>query len=274
MRTSALIFKLTELCVGSLRSARLKRNAPAPHNSASLEPLAHLGRVIVFAPHPDDETLGCGGLIARLVLNRQPIHVIVISDGSASHPRSRKYPPAKLALVRERETRAALVRLGLSDPHAVTFLGLKDGEVPGPASPAFPNVVLAVAHLVRDFAADTVVAPIRNDEHADHRATFHIVDAALDKLLPSRPRLLEYGIWGAPGAADAAYESQCLAYRHYALDVSLVLRRKESAIRKYRSQTGKLIKDDPSGFALSPRTIAKFTTRWELFSEALPVGRS
>ena len=55
------------------------------------------GGALVLAPHPDDESLGTGGLIAACVAEGRRVHVAVVSDGAASHPGSRAWPPARLA---------------------------------------------------------------------------------------------------------------------------------------------------------------------------------
>src|SRR5271165_6675226 len=98
--------------------------ARPPDGAAELAPLATLGRVAVFAPHPDDESLGCGGLIARLKDEGSLVHVVVMSDGSGSHPNSRRYPGPKLAALRQTEARAAVARLGLDPASELEFLGL------------------------------------------------------------------------------------------------------------------------------------------------------
>ena len=84
--------------------------------------------VLVVAPRPDDETLGCGGAIALLRSRRCQVSVLVISDGTMSHPRSRKYPPSVLQQLRQKETLDALKILGV-DPTTVTFLRLPDGTI-------------------------------------------------------------------------------------------------------------------------------------------------
>jgi LmbE family N-acetylglucosaminyl deacetylase len=241
-----------------------------PAGATELGKLASLGRVAVFAPHPDDESLGCGGLIARLHDAGSRVHVVVMSDGSFSHPNSQRYPRSKLAALRETEARDAVAKLGLDPANDVEFLGLPDGAVPGEAGTAeFAAAVDAVATRLARWGVDTVVAPLRGDAHDDHRASFRIVNAALDRL-ERRPRVLEYGIWGTPGRAGVAIDPDQTQFRHTFIDVSQVLRRKRAAIACHRSQIINLIDDDPTGFRLSPRTIEHFCTRWESFYEANP----
>ncbi len=255
----------------------VRRGDPAarlpPAGAIPLEPLAALGRVAVFAPHPDDETLGCGGLLALLKDAGSSVHVVIVSDGGASHPNSRRYPRPKLAALRASEAREAVAKLGLDPAAELEFLGLPDGGVPdgragGEAgTAAFAAAVDAVATRLTRWKIDTVVAPVRADAHADHRASFRIIDAAMAQM-DRRPRLLEYGIWGTPGRAGVAVDPQQTPYRNYYVDVSRVLRRKRAAIACHRSQATGLIDDDPTGFRLSPGVIAHFSTRWESFHEA------
>jgi LmbE family N-acetylglucosaminyl deacetylase len=174
--------------------------------------------------------------------------------------------------LRESETRAAVAKLGMDPQKELRFLSLPDRSVPGNTEAAgFHSAVQNVAELLVERAPDTVVAPLRIDAHADHRATFRIVEAALDRL-QHRPRLLEYGIWAGGGEVGAGPEAQQGPYRRYGLDVSAVLRRKRSAVRCHRSQTTNLIDDDPSGFRLGARAIAGLTGRWEVFFE-MPTDR-
>ena len=85
--------------------------------------------ILIVAPHPDDETLGCGGAIALLRQLNISVKVSIVSDGTKSHPNSLTYPPPALKKLRERESLAALAILGVA-PEAVTFLGMPDGAVP------------------------------------------------------------------------------------------------------------------------------------------------
>jgi hypothetical protein len=82
-------------------------------------------RAVVVAPHPDDEVLSVGGLLAQLADNGTPVEVIAVTDGTASHSGSTEWPAERLAQARPRESLRALRRLGLSIEPA--RLGLPDG---------------------------------------------------------------------------------------------------------------------------------------------------
>lgn len=68
---------------------------------------------VVLSPHPDDETLGVGGLIAQARAIGQEVNVIVLTDGSGSHPRSKEYPRQRLIELRYSEVQRAGLALGL-----------------------------------------------------------------------------------------------------------------------------------------------------------------
>ncbi|MFW8637553.1 PIG-L deacetylase family protein [Cribrihabitans pelagius] len=82
---------------------------------------------MVLAPHPDDESLGCGALLARAFAGAGA-HVICLTDGCASHPRSRLWPPERLAALRQQEMARAIECLG-GTTGDLTWLGLADAEL-------------------------------------------------------------------------------------------------------------------------------------------------
>jgi LmbE family N-acetylglucosaminyl deacetylase len=90
--------------------------------------LEHVRRVLVVAPHPDDEAIGAWGLMDWLRARGAHIAVLVVSDGAASHPGSPSWPTARLVAERRRETLRALRRLGVVPPD-IAFLGLADGAL-------------------------------------------------------------------------------------------------------------------------------------------------
>ena len=85
-------------------------------NSFPIRPLREmLGNrpFIVVAPHPDDESLACGGLIADACRQGLRGKVVIVSDGAGSHPNSKAYPPDRLTALREEEAKRAAAELGL-----------------------------------------------------------------------------------------------------------------------------------------------------------------
>jgi hypothetical protein len=74
------------------------RDPARPRTNARVLDLGQLGEsVVVVAPHPDDESIACGGLIALLARRSVVVNVIIVTDGCGSHPNSSAYPPERLA---------------------------------------------------------------------------------------------------------------------------------------------------------------------------------
>ena len=232
---------------------------PDRHPLAAPTEAATLGPTVVLAPHPDDESLGCGGLLATLADLGIPAHVVVVTDGTRSHPGSAEYPHYKLRGLREREAREAVSHLGTP---RLTFLRYPDCGMPAPGTPAFSAASHRLARVIGD--AQTVVAPWRRDPHCDHEATWALGRAALEHLAHA-PRWLEYSVWTWPPANAhlAPRETEAAAWR---LDVRHVRERKRRAVAAHRSQTTDLIRDVPDGFRLQPEVLALFDRPWELYA--------
>jgi LmbE family N-acetylglucosaminyl deacetylase len=211
--------------------------------------LADASSLIVIAPHPDDDVLGCGALIGCAV-RRMPVTVAYVTDGAASHIGSPTYPPARLRDVREREAVRGLHRLGVTS--APIFLRWPDGTVPADAAAA-PALCEALRALIPRTEPVAVAVPWRRDPHADHRAVAALVAAVLDE----RPRAtrIEYAVWlGILGdARDNPREEEG---RIVELDSRPWLGAKRAAVREHRSQSGTLIADAAESFAFPPALLA------------------
>jgi len=225
------------------------------------------GRTLVVAPHPDDESLGCGGAIALLRARGHPVHVLFVSDGTLSHPSSRRYPAPRLAALREEEALSALAALGV-ERAAATFLGLKDRGVPLPGATGFDAAVDRCRALIEAIRPRTVLLPWRRDPHPDHCASWGLIDAALACPPAYGVRRVEYLIWlwELAVAGDAPRPNEVTPWR---LDIGSVLPRKRAAIAAHRSQTTALIDDDPTGFRLTPDILAHFAHPWEVYLETV-----
>lgn len=224
-----------------------------------------LGKTLVLAPHPDDESLGCGGTLALLRQADYPVHVVFMSDGTQSHPHSPTYPAERLRDLREAEARAALAELDIPEANS-TFLRLPDRAVPTVGAPGFDEQAAALAQQIQSFRPTTILVPYERDPHPDHRATYQLLTAALNQVAAEPPRVLEYLIWlwelGRPDDLPKPNERIVLK-----IDVHAAIDQKKRAIQAHQSQVTRLIDDDPSAFYLSPELLSHFDTPYELFVE-------
>ena len=213
--------------------------------------MLRLGRprhAVVVAPHPDDEVIGAAAVIGMLIRRGSRVTVVIVSDGAASHPDSRRWPRARLTAERYRESRRALRRLGVP-AGAIRYLGLPDGAVAG----RIGDCTRALRGIVRaGTGADLIVGPAADDAHPDHRA----VAAALQGLT-GRARRLAYPVW--PPQSRARGRSRIAAMPGGAAA-------KRSLIRLHRTQLG-AIGDDPAGFAIARHELDAFCRPLEAFVE-------
>ncbi len=220
--------------------------------------------LLVIAPHPDDESLGCGGMIAAACAAGVPVTVLIVSDGAGSHPNSVAYPPDRLRALREAETLEATAELGLA-PDCVTFLRLPDRFVPSDGVQAQAAVAAMVAAAPGGHAA-TIAVTWPHDPHCDHQAAFALARHAHLRLPGSK--LLAYPIWGLSRPRhERIAQSEIGGFR---LAISEYLPAKRRAIAAHRSQTTSLIGDDPTGFRLTAQDLARFDGPSEIFLKVEP----
>jgi LmbE family N-acetylglucosaminyl deacetylase len=225
-----------------------------------------VGRLVVLAAHPDDETLGAGGLIAEAAQRGAAVHVVVATDGEGSHPESPTMAPAVLAALRRREVAAAV---GALAPRAqVTCLGLPDGSL----AEHLRALEEALRSALGEAAAaggdgDVVlVAPWRDDAHADHDAAG---EAAARAAADAGVELLEYPVWlwhwGTPGSTGIPWA------RARRLDLGNVARRaKGRALVMHASQTSPLSPHPGDEALLSSGMQAHFERDFEVFFASRP----
>lgn len=241
-------------------------------------------RTLVFAPHPDDEVLGCGGTIALQAAAGAEVRVVVMTDGRASH--ANLIDAESLVRMRREEAARAAPHLGLRAEH-YRFLDFEDHHLHlhRPAAQA------QVAQLLADFEPEQVFVPHRRDRLSDHVATFEIVH----EVLRARARpvtLLEYPVWlwhtwpwtagkpregrRLPSALRLARDVAALTFGCRAhVDVRRVLDHKLAALAEYGSQLRRH-RDDPRWPVLADVSdgafVARFTTGVEVF-RATRVGQ-
>ena len=217
------------------------------------------GTTLIVAPHADDESLGCGGVIALLRKYRQEVFILLLSDGTLSHPNSKAYPAEKLRELRELELENAAGVLGVPAENII-LCRHKDRSVPAAGSTGFEAAVQSILGLLKRLSPQSIFVPWRRDPHPDHQAAFQLIGAANRQ----GAKVYEYPIWlqelGA--SEDAPKPGEVMPFR---LDISSVVEQKQNAIAAHRSQTTDLISDDPEGFTLSQSMLNRFKVPYETF---------
>ena len=166
---------------------------------------------LVFAPHPDDEVLGCGGLIAAWLDAGVPVQVVVVSDGAQGGD----------APERERESRAAAQALAAgSAPASLSFWRLPDRGLRADAA-----LVERMRSSIVESGADCVLAPSLYEVHPDHRSVALAATQAFAAVFndESTAQLAFYEV-GQPLPANSL------------VDITPVLARKRAAVECFGSQ--------------------------------------
>jgi LmbE family N-acetylglucosaminyl deacetylase len=210
--------------------------------------------VLVLAPHPDDEVLGCGALLADCWGSRTSAHVACLTDGAASHPRSAK----DIASIRALELARAVEILGGDARSDLTRLGYSDAALHLVPS---EDIIARLEALIDKLESRVLIAPSPLDPHCDH-----VTAAAVAVHLASRRpqmRLLFYPIWSrwvSGGAAPPVPGTRRISY-------PVDSRSKCRAIAAHASQQGKVIQDDPDGFAMPDGFAQMFAEGPEVYDE-------
>ena len=219
--------------------------------------LASGGDVLVLAPHPDDESLGCGAAIAALSALGRRAQVVVVTDGGHSHPASRNTPPASLRRLRAAEVTRAVDILTAGRGPAPVLLGYPDSAAPDGDAAADAAIARILPHIGPSTRA--IWASWGGDPHADHARTARL--AARRVARQPALALWSYPIWGRfdPGRAEADVDTL----------VRFETRRwrnlKAAAIAAHASQMTGLISDDPGGFRMTDAHQRHFLTSPEIF---------
>ncbi|WP_031069725.1 PIG-L deacetylase family protein [Streptomyces sp. NRRL WC-3742] len=201
------------------------------------------GTVLVFAPHPDDEVIACGGTIARLVAEGARVRVVFATDGAMSHSAvlgiHTDPTPAELRTIRRGEALAAARAMGLPEG-AVRFLDFPDTRLADHLE-EFRTEVLKVLHQYPDAAEVYLPHEVR-ELNADHRLTGETVVGCLAEL-GLTPTAYRYVVWDERTEQEFAFvnrnppaASAGAAERLIAADITEYLPRKQAALREHRTQ--------------------------------------
>jgi LmbE family N-acetylglucosaminyl deacetylase len=209
-------------------------------------------RLVVVAPHPDDEVLGCAGILAGMQGREAGVLLIAVTDGEASHPQSRHWTPMRLRQQRPKESMRALACMGL-DVTALDWqrLGLPDSGVAGQEALLIERLMA----LIRPH--DRVITTWRLDGHCDHEATGRATACAVAQ---QGACLIEVPVWAWHWARPDDARIPWARAHKYRLEPQ-VLAQKRQAIAAHVSQVS------PEGQApavLSRETLERLLQPFEL----------
>ena len=131
-------------------------------------------RIMVFAAHSDDETIGCGATIAKYAEEGHQVISIIMSSGTGSSPWLKK---DVLIQIREEEAKKIANYLGVQE---TIFLGLQDGKLPEEIEDI--KVLETVKKIIERYQPDKVYVHSKHDPHPDHRATNKIALKAINQI--------------------------------------------------------------------------------------------
>ena len=252
MERNAYMQQTTDLtCHATLTPAR-------PQSDKEDIPVASLGPILIASPHPDDETLGCGGLIARCTTQGCSITVLSITNGEASHPGDHAWQE-KLGEIRKNEQYRALKALGVAEPEVVP-LGLPDGGLERISREQYERIEARILEVMQARKIRTVFVPAVDDCHSDHRITARLLAAVA--LKHPVEYFFSYQIWPPemrPPWVSATEED----YRH---DISDLIDLKREAVYQYRSQRDVIDPSHSEGFKMPEALLKAKLTNQEAFA--------
>ena len=213
-------------------------------------------RLLILAPHPDDESLATGGLIQRAVKAGAKVRVLFATDGD-NNPWPQRFIERKIQISytdrarwgrrRRKEALAALELLGLPKGSA-RFLGLPDQGITNLLMRAEEGVLFTLWAELTEWEPTIFVMPSATDAHPDHSALFVLVNLALMRLDHS-PRLLRFIIHPPRRQSERGKVALRLTEAE--------IERKRAAIMAHESQ-----------MALSRKRFAGYATEEEIYYSA------
>ena len=206
-----MLIKISSPIVLPVTRAMLKNYYKANQQPAQLTEK----RVLILAPHVDDETIGAGGTIQLHKQNGAKIHCVFLTDGAKSQSNL-----TLEQLMEQRKEEAKKVQQ-LLDIDELSFYDLPDGQVD-----SNPHSQQLLENTIETFKPDVIYCPTFIDCHNDHVATGRIVADVLAEMPNEQPKI-------------RLYEINCLIppkYINCVVDISSTFEKKLAAIEIFRSQ--------------------------------------
>jgi LmbE family N-acetylglucosaminyl deacetylase len=216
---------------------------------------------LIVAPHQDDETLGCGGLIALKREQGISVQVVFVTDGAASHTWHPRFKAGEIAPIRKQEALTALAILGVEQTQ-IHFLDKRDGKLKYAPDVERQQTIDQLAQILCDFDPGEVYVTHQQDRSADHEATYGLVKAAI-AASELEVELLQYPIWLIWKTLLFREVKLSQIAGSYRLSIKAVHGKKRQAIEAYRSQYSQI--EGAGGTVLPPGFLRRFFQPYEVF---------
>ena len=180
--------------------------------------------VLVVAPHPDDESLGCGGTLLRARAEGAAVHWLVVTAATTAGGFSED-----VITTRAREIESVAAAYGFTSVHQLGYPTTTLDTVP------LGDLTGAIGQVVRDVAPAEVLLPFRNDVHSDHTVVF---DAAVSATKTFRaPSVRSVLMYETLSETDFGVRPEAAAFRPQVfVDITGHLDRKIEILATYASE--------------------------------------
>ena len=185
-----------------------------------------MSTILVIAPHPDDETLGCGGTLLRAVAEGHSVHWLTMT---AMQP-SLGFTPERIAS-RNEELASVSKAYGFTQAHHADFPTTRLDTVP------MGDLIGAVGRVIRDVQPNTVYMPYRNDAHSDHAAVFDAAAACCKSF--RHPSIKRACVYETLSETEFGLRTDDPGFRaNVFVDISPWLERKLEIMKLYAGELG------------------------------------
>jgi N-acetylglucosamine malate deacetylase 1 len=216
---------------------------------------------LIVSPHQDDETLGCGGVIALKRDRGVEVNVAFITDGAASHVWHPQYAQGEIAPVRQQESMEALGILGVQ-PENIHCLGYPDGQLRWIETDRQQKIIDQLSNLIQTTQPEEIYVTHQRDRSSDHEVAYELVERAI-AASGSPAQLIQYPIWilWKPVLGRDLSLRELAGLRR--LRISGVAVKKAQALKAYRSQYQPIA--DTTSTVLPKGFLWRFGLPYELF---------
>jgi len=224
-------------------------------------------KFLIAVAHPDDETLGCGGSIAKWSSEGHEIRCVFVSDGESARVQNSEINSntTKASIAKRKDmAKTALEILGVSD---LIFFGLKDNRLD---SYELLDIAKRLEVVVQNFAPDVVVTQSGSDLNLDHQTVHRAVITACRPKISSPVKKLLF--FETPSSTEWNFSYETNSFKpNYFVDVSNTITSKLSALKEYGTEIPDFLHPRSLG---AVEALAKYrgATVGMDFAEAFQVG--